>query len=59
MALKRLACSDRGPPVCLSALTYKSLSHKIPACAMMQRNFHINPCSRGLISTFTVEVSGR
>jgi hypothetical protein len=57
MALKRLACSDPGPPVCLSALTHKSVSHKIPACAMMQRNFHINPRRRGLISMFTVEVS--
>jgi hypothetical protein len=34
------------------------VSHTIPACAMMQRNFQINPRRRGLISTFTVEVSG-
>src|SRR5882724_9793585 len=48
MARKRLACSDPGPPVYLSTLTHKSVRHKIPACAMMLRNFQINPRRRGL-----------
>jgi hypothetical protein len=59
MARKRLACSNPGPPMYLSALTHKSSSHKIPARAIMLRNFQINLRRRGLISTFTVEVSGR
>ena len=58
-AVNRLVCSDQGTPVCLSAMTSKILSHNIPAYAIMRRNFHINPRIRGLISTFTVEVSGR
>jgi hypothetical protein len=59
MARKRLACRDPGPPVCLSALTHKRVRHQIPVCAMMLRNFQINLRRRGLISTCTVEVSGR
>ena len=43
----------------LSAGTHKRLGHNIPACGMMRRNLHINSPRRGLISTFTVERSGR
>jgi len=58
-ALQLPECSDRGPPVCRSAMTHKRVSHKNPACAMMRQHFSINPCMRGLISTFIVECSGR
>jgi hypothetical protein len=58
-ALQSPECRDRGPPGCRSAMTHKSLSHKSPACAIMRQNFSINPCIRGLISTFIVERSGR
>jgi hypothetical protein len=58
-AVSRLACSDQGTPVCLSALTPKIFSHKLPACVMMPRNFHINPPNKGLILTFTAERPGR
>jgi hypothetical protein len=58
-AVNRLACSDEGPPRGLSARTHQRLGHNIPACGMMRRHLQINLHRRGLISTCTVEYSGR
>jgi hypothetical protein len=58
IAVNRLACRDEGPLMGLTAKMHKTLIHKIRACAIMRRNLDINPLMRGLISKFSVEVSG-